>query len=80
MLPVHLNPDAEKITKAAIRPLGLLKMQILPGVKAPAADRVVRTSRLGSAAAKAAEHPLVQRGRELFEAEIQTVIDLSENN
>ena len=80
MLPVHLNPDAEKIAKAALRPLGILKMQLLSGVKAPAADRVARASRPGSAAGKAADHPLVKRGLELFEAEIQTVIDLSDNN
>ncbi len=79
MLPVHLNPDAEKIAKAVSRPLGVLKMQLLPGVKAPVADRVARASRPGSAAGKAADHPLVKRGLELFEAEIQTVIDLSEN-
>ncbi len=77
MLSVHINPEAEKIAKAALRPFGLLKLLLLPGERTITADRAPRATKPGSAKAKAMDHPLVQRGRELFEAEIQTVIDLS---
>ena len=76
-LPVHINPEAEKILKSAAREHGIVRVQLLPGVRSVAADRAPRATRPGSAKAKAMDHPLVQRGRELFEAEIQTVIDLS---
>jgi DNA polymerase-3 subunit gamma/tau len=78
MLSVHINAEAEKIVKAAIRHFALTRLQLLPGARAVTADRTPRAAKAGSAKAKAMEHPLVQRGRELFEAEIQTVIDLSE--
>ena len=79
-LSVHINPEAEKIAKAAIRPFSLTKLTLLPGERTIAPDRAPRASKPGSAKAKAMDHPLVQRGRELFEAEIQTVIDLSESS
>lgn len=78
MLPAHINPEADKIVKAAVRPHGILKLQLVPGIRTVTADRAPRATKPGSAKAKAMDHPLVQRGRELFEAEIQTVIDLSE--
>ncbi len=77
MLSVHINPEAEKIAKAALRPFGLTKLLLLPGERTITPDRAPRATKPGSAKAKAMDHPLVQRGRELFEAEIQTVIDLS---
>jgi DNA polymerase-3 subunit gamma/tau len=57
----------------------VLKLLLLPGAGAPAAGaKKPRTaSRPGSAQAKAEQHPLVQQARKLFDAEIQTVIDLS---
>ncbi len=78
MLPVHINPEAEKLIKATLRRHGITRLQLLPGARTVTAARVSRASKPGSAKAKAMDHPLVQRGRELFEAEIQTVIDLSE--
>jgi DNA polymerase-3 subunit gamma/tau len=78
MLPVVINPDAEKIARAVLRDAGVLKLTLLPGVAAPAAAKKSRPARTGSVQAKALEHPMVQQAQKLFAAEIQTVIDLRE--
>ena len=78
MLPARMNPDAEKIAKLALRPFGITRLVLLPGAaSSSAASKMPRAAKSGSAEAKALAHPLVQKGRELFEAEIQTVIDLN---
>jgi DNA polymerase-3 subunit gamma/tau len=78
MLPAVLNPEAEKIIRATLRPLGILKLTLLPGVSTPAAAKKPRPTPTGSVQAKALEHPMVQQAQKLFNAEIQTVIDLRE--
>jgi DNA polymerase-3 subunit gamma/tau len=80
MLPVVMNQEAEKITRAALRSAGILKLTLLPGAATPAAAKKTRPARTGSVQAKALEHPMVQQAQKLFEAEIQTVIDLREND
>jgi DNA polymerase-3 subunit gamma/tau len=80
MLPVVMNAEAEKITRAALRTAGILKLSLLPGAAAPASTKKVRPARSGSAQAKAMEHPMVQQAQKLFNAEIQTVIDLRESD
>jgi len=80
MLGVVMNAEAEKITRAALRGAGILKLTLLPGAAAPAAVKKARPARSGSAQAKALEHPMVQQAQRLFGAEIQTVIDLREND
>ncbi len=79
MLPHVINPDAERITKAALRTLDVMKYVLLPGAgtASAAAAKKPRAAKSGSAQAKAMEHPMVQQARRLFDAEIQTVIDLS---
>jgi DNA polymerase-3 subunit gamma/tau len=77
MLPVVINPEAEKIARAALRDAGILKLTLLPAV-ATAAAKKSRPARTGSVQAKALEHPMVQQAQKLFAAEIQTVIDLRE--
>ena len=79
MLPHVINPDAERITKAALRTVNVLKYVLLPGAGAAAAARKPRAAKSGSAQAKAMEHPMVKQAQKLFDAEIQTVIDLSGN-
>jgi DNA polymerase-3 subunit gamma/tau len=76
MLPVVMNSEAEKIARAALRVAGILKLSLLSGTAAPAAAKKVRAARSGSVQAKAMEHPMVQQAQKLFNAEIQTVIDL----
>jgi DNA polymerase-3 subunit gamma/tau len=80
MLPVVMNPEAEKITRAALRDVGILKLTLLPGVTAPTSVKKPRAARTGSVQARAQEHPMVQQAQKLFEAEIQTVIDLRESD
>jgi DNA polymerase-3 subunit gamma/tau len=76
MLPIVMNQEAEKIACAALRTAGILKLTLLPGTAAPAAEKKIRAPRSGSVQAKALEHPMVQQAQKLFQAEIQTVIDL----
>ena len=77
MLPVRMNAEAEKIAKLALRTFGISKLVLLPGTAATGAPKKAKVAKSGSAQAKALEHPMVQQAQKLFEAEIQTVIDLS---
>jgi DNA polymerase-3 subunit gamma/tau len=76
MLPVVLNPEAEKILRAAAREASLSRLILLPGAPAAGSAKKPRPARTGSVQAKALEHPMVQQAQKLFQAEIQTVIDL----
>jgi DNA polymerase-3 subunit gamma/tau len=82
MLPMVVNPEAEKIVKAALRDSGggALKLVLLPGSAVVASAKKPRAAKLGSAQAKALEHPVVQQAQKLFQAEIRTVIDLRDND
>ncbi len=82
MLPMVVNPEAEKIVKAALRDAGVgaLKLVLLPGSAAAATAKKPRAAKSGSAQAKALEHPVVQQAQKLFQAEIRTVIDLRDND
>ena len=64
----------------ALRIAGVLKFALLPGAPAAAASKKPRAAKAGSAEAKARQHPLVQQAQKLFDAEIQTVFDLSETD
>jgi len=78
MLPVVMNTEAEKILRAAAREAGIPRLTLLPGTPAAAAAKKPKAARVGSVQAKALEHPMVQQAQKLFNAEIQTVIDLRE--
>jgi DNA polymerase III subunit gamma/tau len=82
MLPMVINAEAERLIKAALRDAGggALKLVLVPGVKTPAAAKKPRAVKTGSAQAMAMEHPIVQRAQTLFNAEIQSVIDLRDND
>jgi DNA polymerase-3 subunit gamma/tau len=82
MLPMVVNPEAEKIIRAALRDAGAgaLKLVLLPGTTSSAEKKKPRAARSGSAQAKALEHPVVQQAQRLFDAEIRTVIDLRDND
>ena len=79
MLPITMNAGAEKIARGVIRSAGAVKLTLLAGAatQTPSAPKKPRESKPGSATAKAMEHPMVQQAQRLFDAEIQTVIDLS---
>ena len=80
MLPMVINPEAEKIVRAALREAGAgaLKLVLLPGAATAAAAKKPRAAKSGSVQAKAMEHPIVQQAQKLFDAEIRNVIDLRE--
>jgi DNA polymerase-3 subunit gamma/tau len=79
LLPITINPEAERLLKAALRTHGVLKHTLLSGAATSAAAKKPRAAKSGSAQAKAEQHPLIQQARRLFDAEIQAVIDLSED-
>jgi DNA polymerase-3 subunit gamma/tau len=75
MLPVVMNAEAEKIARGAMRGM---KLALLPGAETAVAVKKVRVARVGTAEARAKEHPVVQQAQRLFNAEIRNVIDLRE--
>jgi DNA polymerase-3 subunit gamma/tau len=80
MLPIAINAEAEKLVRATLRSHGILKLVLLPtasGQASSPAAKAPRAARSGSAQAKAMQHPMVQQAQKLFDAEIQTVIDLT---
>jgi DNA polymerase-3 subunit gamma/tau len=81
MLPVVINPDAEKVLRLAIRQAGgpTNITLLVADLAAKAAAKKTKAPRSGSAHAKAMEHPIVQRAQSLFQAEIRNVIDLHED-
>jgi DNA polymerase-3 subunit gamma/tau len=82
MLPMVVNPEAEKIVRAALRGSGAgqLKLVLLPGAGSSSAAKKPRAAKSGSAQAKAMDHPVVQQAQRLFNAEIRNVIDLRDND
>ena len=82
MLPMVVNPEAEKIARAALRESGAaaLKLVLLPGSGAVVAtEKKPRAAKVGSAEDLAAKHPVVQQAQRLFNAEIRNVIDLRDS-
>jgi len=82
MLPIAINPEAEKIVRAALRNAGAgaLKLVLLPGAANASAPKKQRAAKTGSIQAKALEHPIVQQAQSLFHAESRSVIDLRDNH
>jgi DNA polymerase-3 subunit gamma/tau len=83
MLPTVINPEAERIVRAAIQTTALgLKVTLLPATAASksTASKKPRAAASGSAQARAMEHPIVQEAQRLFNAEIRNVIDLTAND
>jgi DNA polymerase-3 subunit gamma/tau len=83
MLPIAVNPEAEKIVKDALRDAGhgALKLMFLSATaetKSAETAKKPKIARAGSAKARALAHPVVQRAQELFHAEVRNVIDLSD--
>ena len=78
MLPVRMNAEAEKIVRGVLRERGIARLTLLVGTAAAGGGvKKARAAKSGSAQAKAEGHPMVMEAKRLFDAEIQTVIDLS---
>jgi DNA polymerase-3 subunit gamma/tau len=83
MLPTVINPEAEKILRAAIQAITPgLRITLLPATAAAKSTtpKKPRAAASGSAQARAMEHPIVREAQRLFNAEIRNVIDLTPND
>ena len=82
MLPMVINPDADRVIRTALRSAGAgsLKLVLLPGASNASTNKKPRAARTGSVQAKALDHPVVQQAQRLFNAEIRNVIDLRDND
>ena len=78
MLALTMNAEADKLARAAVRPFAgqpPKPVQWVSGDGAPA-KTAPRPAATGSVQARALENPLVQQARELFQAEVRSVVDL----
>jgi DNA polymerase-3 subunit gamma/tau len=79
LLGVAYNQEAEKIAKEVLRthaPAGT-RITVLPGNGSTPQASSAPARNTGSSA-KALEHPGVQQARDLFRAEVRSVVDLRE--
>jgi DNA polymerase III subunit gamma/tau len=76
MLALTVNAAAEKIIKQELQRLGApVRFMVIPG-EGVAATSSVATPVQGSIQQAALEHPMVQRAKEIFNAEVRSVVDL----
>ncbi len=77
MLAITVNPAAEKIIRQELQQLGApARIMVVPGEGAAAAGAAAAPPPAGSVHEAALSHPLVQRAREIFHAEVRSVVDL----
>ena len=77
MLTLTVNAAAEKIIRQELQRLGApARFLIVPGEGPGAASAVVAGPLAGSIQESALSNPLVQRAREIFKAEVRSVVDL----
>ena len=76
MLALTVNAAAEKIVKQELQRLGgPARFMVIPG-EGVAATTPVAAPAAGSIQHAALEHPMVQRAKEIFNAEVRSVVDL----
>jgi DNA polymerase-3 subunit gamma/tau len=76
MLALTVNAAAEKIIKQELQRLGgPPRFMVIPG-EGVAATSAVAATVAGSIQQAAMEHPMVQRAKEIFNAEVRSVVDL----
>jgi DNA polymerase III subunit gamma/tau len=76
MLSLTVNAAAEKIIKQDLQRIGApARFMVIPG-EGPAATSPVASPVVGSIQQAALEHPMVQRAKEIFKAEVRSVVDL----
>ena len=76
MIALTVNAAAEKIIKQEIQRLGgPARFMVIPG-EGVAATTPVAAPAAGSIQQAAMEHPMVQRAKEIFNAEVRSVVDL----
>jgi len=76
MLALTVNAAAEKIIKQELQRLGgPARFMVIPG-EGVAATTPIAAPAAGSIQQTALEHPMVQRAKEIFNAEVRSVVDL----
>jgi DNA polymerase-3 subunit gamma/tau len=76
MLSLTVNAAAEKIIRQELQKLGgPARFMVIPG-EGMASTSAITTPAAGSIQQAALEHPMVQRAREIFKAEVRSVVDL----
>ncbi|MBW8870485.1 MAG: hypothetical protein JF563_06880 [Acidobacteriales bacterium] len=76
MLALTVNTAAEKIVKQEMQRLGgPARFMVIPG-EGVAATTPLAAPAAGSIQQAALEHPMVQRAKEIFNAEVRSVVDL----
>jgi DNA polymerase-3 subunit gamma/tau len=77
MLGLTVNPAAEKVIRQELQRLvALSRFMVVPGEGVASAAAVPATPIAGSIQESALANPLVQRAREIFKAEVRSVVDL----
>ena len=77
MLSLTVNAAAEKIIRQELQKLGgPARFMVVPGEGVAAAATMTAAPITGSIQQTALENPLVQRAREIFNAEVRSVVDL----
>jgi DNA polymerase-3 subunit gamma/tau len=77
MLSLTVNSAAEKIMRQEMQRLGApSRFLIVPGEGGGAVSAGIAAPIAGSIQESALAHPLVQRAREIFKAEVRSVVDL----
>jgi DNA polymerase-3 subunit gamma/tau len=77
MLSLTVNAAAEKIIRQELQRLGApARFFVVPGEGAASASTIVSVPLAGSIQEAALNNPLVQRAREIFQAEVRSVVDL----
>ena len=77
MLALTVNPAAEKIIRAELQRLGGPgRFMVVPGEGAAAGAMAAAAPLAGSVQEEAMKNPLVQKAKEIFNAEVRSVVDL----
>ena len=78
MLALTVNAAAEKIIRQELQKLGApTRFLVVPGEGSPTAAAAASAApKAGSIQAEALAHPLVERAKEIFHAEVRSVVDL----
>ncbi|MGA2249510.1 DNA polymerase III subunit gamma/tau [Terracidiphilus sp.] len=77
MLALTVNQAAEKIIRAELQRLGgPARFMVVPGEGGATGAPVSATPLAGSIQEEALNHPLVQKAKEIFNAEVRSVVDL----
>jgi DNA polymerase-3 subunit gamma/tau len=77
MLAITVNAAAEKIIRQELQRLGApARFLVVPSEGATSAATIATTPIAGSIQQAALEHPMVQKAKEVFNAEVRSVLDL----